>query len=430
MSAATQLKPNLSNFNSSNAAQRLFWQQAMSLTLPQTEVISSRADLYRRFFAPGPVVEHVPAALTINPELVKLESVNPELPHPELIVPASNEAVSIESQKTPSREYQVALESVSLVQRLKRGLSKTRQQFSLAQLFTSKPQNAEALFAALETQLMMADVGVAATDKLLTAVRQQLTHLNKQALQSIFEQVAGQGVKNLLRQAMLDILDRPQANPFAMRPLPKPFVLLMVGVNGVGKTTTLGKLAKQLIDQGQQVLLAAGDTFRAAAIEQLQAWGERNQVPVVAQQAGADAAAVLYDAVSRAKARQIDVVLADTAGRLHNKTHLMDELSKLVRVIKKQDTSAPHSILLVVDATTGQNAITQAKVFQQLIGVTGIVLTKLDGTAKGGIAFALVEQLQLPICYVGVGEQVEDLKPFVASDFVDALLDMEAGYGS
>ena len=405
---------------SSNAALRVFWQQAMSLTLQPTDdvttddVINSRADFYRQFFTAAPAAD-IKVAHELN------------VPEPALsldVAAASLPAKSIEVVAPQTPLDSVKPESLNLVQRLKRGLSKTRQQFSLTQLFASKPQNAEALLVALETQLLMADVGVAATDKLLAAVRQQITkaHFAK-------DQSAEQGVKQLLRQAMLAILERPQADPFALRPLPSPFVLLMVGVNGVGKTTTLGKLAKQLVDQGQQVLLAAGDTFRAAAIEQLQAWGERNQVPVVAQQAGADAAAVIYDAVSRAKARQIDVVLADTAGRLHNKAHLMDELSKVVRVIKKQDASAPHAILLVVDATTGQNAIAQAKVFQQLIGVTGIVLTKLDGTAKGGIAFALVEQLQLPICYVGVGEQIEDLKPFVASDFVDALLDMDAGYG-
>ncbi len=398
----------------SAAVLRQFWQGAMFQPAQSVEVVSGPANLYRAFFAANSA-----SAIAANKRSTQTSEEKTTADKAILI----KAAPAVISSPTPAVVKTETVDAVSLVQRLKRGLTKTRQQFSLTQLFSSKPQNVEALLTALETQLLIADVGVAATDKLLAAVRRQITkeHLSM----SSGHATPGVGVKNLLRQAMLEILERPQADPFAIQPWPAPFVVLMVGVNGVGKTTTLGKLSKQLVGQGHSVLLAAGDTFRAAAIEQLQTWGERNQIPVVAQQAGADAAAVIYDAISRAKARQIDVVLADTAGRLHNKAHLMDELSKMVRVIKKQDASAPHAILLVVDATTGQNAIAQAKVFQQLIGVTGIVLTKLDGTAKGGIAFALVEQLQLPICYVGVGEQIDDLKPFVASDFVDALLEMD-----
>jgi len=207
----------------------------------------------------------------------------------------------------------------------------------------------------------------------------------------------------------------------------KPYVLLVVGVNGAGKTTTIGKLAHHLQAEGRSILLAAGDTFRAAAIEQLQTWGERNHVPVIAQQAGADSASVIFDAVESAKARGIDVVIADTAGRLHTQAHLMEELKKVLRVIRKLDDSAPHEILLVLDSTTGQNALHQAKQFHQMVEVSGIALTKLDGTAKGGVIFAIAEALQLPIRFIGVGEQAEDLRPFAADAFVDALLGDERG---
>ena len=200
-----------------------------------------------------------------------------------------------------------------------------------------------------------------------------------------------------------------------------PFVILMVGVNGAGKTTTIGKLSKRFQSQGKSVLLAAGDTFRAAAVEQLQEWGSRNNVPVVAQHTGADSASVIFDAVQSAQAKGIDVVIADTAGRLQNKSHLMDELSKVVRVMQKLDANAPHEVMLVLDAATGQNAISQASLFGAAVGVTGITLTKLDGTAKGGVIFAMAQQLQLPIRFIGVGEQADDLRPFEATEFIDAL---------
>jgi fused signal recognition particle receptor len=203
----------------------------------------------------------------------------------------------------------------------------------------------------------------------------------------------------------------------------QPYVILMVGVNGVGKTTTIGKLAKRFQSEGRSVMLAAGDTFRAAAVEQLQVWGERNQVPVVAQHTGADSASVLFDALQSAKARKVDVLIADTAGRLQNKDHLMQELQKVVRVMKKLDMDAPHEVMLVLDAGTGQNAMSQARIFKEAVGVTGITLTKLDGTAKGGIIFAIAKQLKLPIRYIGVGEQVDDLRPFSADEFVQALFD-------
>jgi fused signal recognition particle receptor len=217
----------------------------------------------------------------------------------------------------------------------------------------------------------------------------------------------------------------PCEKPLILPEDKKPFIILLVGVNGSGKTTTIGKLTKQLQKQGKKVLLAAGDTFRAAAIEQLQVWGERNNIPVIAQQPGADSAAVIFDAMHAAKARNIDVLIADTAGRLHTQHNLMDELKKIKRTIQKIDPTAPHEVLLVIDATIGQNAINQVREFNEAVGVTGLCLTKLDGTAKGGIIFAIAQQFKLPIRFIGIGETIDDLKQFHAEDFVDALLDGE-----
>lgn len=263
---------------------------------------------------------------------------------------------------------------------------------------------------ALETELLMADVGVATThvimDRLIAA------HPRNSA-------VDAEAVMATLKRLLVETL----ATETAELPEPEegPLVVLVVGVNGAGKTTTIGKLAHRYQSQGKSVMLAAGDTFRAAAVEQLQAWGARNNVPVVAQHTGADSASVLFDALSAAKARNIDVLLADTAGRLNNKAHLMTELEKIVRVMKKADASAPHETLLVLDAGTGQNAVAQAKEFDACVGVTGIALTKLDGTAKGGVVFAIGEQIKRPIRFIGIGEGVEDLRPFNANEFVDAL---------
>jgi fused signal recognition particle receptor len=223
---------------------------------------------------------------------------------------------------------------------------------------------------------------------------------------------------------MADILSHVE-KPLEVDTSKTPYVILMVGVNGVGKTTTIGKLAKQFQAQGKKVMLAAGDTFRAAAVEQLQVWGERNQVPVIAQHTGADSASVIYDAIEAAKARGVDVVIADTAGRLQNKANLMEELRKIVRVMKKVDDSAPHEIMLTLDAGTGQNAISQAKLFSDVAPLTGITLTKLDGTAKGGVIFAIADQFEIPIRYIGVGEGIDDLRPFQSHDFIEALFSRE-----
>lgn len=264
----------------------------------------------------------------------------------------------------------------------------------------------------LESMLVMADVGIDTTERIIAGLRKRLA---RKELGDINALKAG------LRASLLEILT-PVATPLAIPARDEPFVILMVGVNGAGKTTTIGKLAKRFQDQGLSVMLAAGDTFRAAAVEQLQTWGARNNVPVIAQQSGADPAAVVFDALKAAKARDIDVLLADTAGRLQNQQGLMDELAKVKRVLSRQDDSAPQEVMLVLDASQGQNALVQAEKFHEALGLTGITVTKLDGSAKGGILLAIANRLQVPVRFIGIGEAAEDLQPFNADDFVDALL--------
>ncbi|MGL5239092.1 MAG: signal recognition particle-docking protein FtsY, partial [Plesiomonas shigelloides] len=270
------------------------------------------------------------------------------------------------------------------------------------------------LFEELEEQLLIADVGVSTTSKIIGNLTQ---HASRKQLRD------AEALYGLLKEEMSDILTPVEA-PLQVEGH-TPYVILMVGVNGVGKTTTIGKLARQFQSEGKSVMLAAGDTFRAAAVEQLQVWGQRNKIPVIAQHTGADSASVIYDAIQAAKARGVDVLIADTAGRLQNKSHLMEELKKIVRVMKKIDENAPHEIMLTLDAGTGQNAISQAKLFQEAVGLTGITLTKLDGTAKGGVIFAIADQFGIPIRYIGVGEGIEDLRPFHAKDFIEALFARE-----
>lgn len=306
-------------------------------------------------------------------------------------------------------------------QRLRQGLQKTSSSLGsgLANLFVGKEIDEE-LFEDLETQLLMADVGVETTAKII----EQLTeHASRKELKD-----AGL-LYNKLKDDMAAML-APVSEPLNLENNDGPFVILMVGVNGVGKTTTIGKLARQFQSEGKSVMLAAGDTFRAAAVEQLQVWGERNSIPVIAQHTGADSASVIFDAVQAAKARGVDVLIADTAGRLQNKANLMEELKKIVRVMRKLDDAMPHEVLLTLDAGTGQNAISQAKLFNEAVGVTGLAMTKLDGTAKGGVIFALANQFKIPIRYIGVGESLEDLRPFVASEFVDALFSSAHGESS
>jgi fused signal recognition particle receptor len=307
-----------------------------------------------------------------------------------------------------------------LFSRLKQGLSKTRQQLTQAianSLLGEKFTDAQIL-EEIETQLLMADVGVQATEIIIDRLIQEKSRHDLRDAPQLFE---------ILNSALVDIL-KPCAQPLEIS-AHKPYIILMVGINGAGKTTTIGKLAKRFTSDGKTVLLAAGDTFRAAAIEQLQVWGERNHIPVIAGPQGGDSAAIIFDALQAAKARHIDVVIADTAGRLHTQQHLMEELAKIKRVIRKFDNTAPHEVMLVLDAGIGQNALQQAKQFQAVVEVSGITLTKLDGTAKGGIVLAMAQELQLPIRFLGVGEAIDDLRPFNAEDFVAALLTLSTDKG-
>lgn len=304
---------------------------------------------------------------------------------------------------------------VGFFARLKQGLFKTKKNIGsgFRQLFQGKKIDDE-LFDILEEQLLVADVGIETTQRLIKTLTDQASRKQLKDAEALHD---------LLKQEMATILQN--VDDKLDTKAHKPFVILMIGVNGVGKTTTIGKLARQFQAEGKSVMLAAGDTFRAAAVEQLQVWGERNRIPVIAQHTNADSASVIFDAMQAAKAKNIDVLIADTAGRLQNKAHLMDELKKIVRVMKKQDPSAPHEIMLTIDAGTGQNAISQTKLFHDAVGITGITLTKLDGTAKGGVIFSLADQFSIPIRYIGVGEKIEDLRPFVADDFIEALFSHE-----
>ena len=302
---------------------------------------------------------------------------------------------------------------ISFGQRMRSALSRTGE--GIGSLFLGTKVIDEALLEELETSLIMADVGIETTTKIIAELTKQL---DRKSLKD------GAALKDALHEILLNKLAVSEGE-INFDGCEKPFVMFVVGVNGVGKTTTIGKLASRLKSQGKSVMLAAGDTFRAAAVEQLQVWGERNAVPVIAQHTGADSASVVFDGIQAAKSRGADVIIADTAGRLHNKSNLMEELKKVKRVASKIDEHAPHEILLVLDAGTGQNAVAQMSEFNQVVGVTGIALTKLDGTAKGGIIFALADKFSVPIRYIGVGEGLDDLQPFNASEFVQALLNVE-----
>ncbi|EOB4973423.1 signal recognition particle-docking protein FtsY [Vibrio fluvialis] len=318
-------------------------------------------------------------------------------------IPVAAQPERIQEQEKPTESF---------FARLKRSLSRTKANIGVGffGLFKGKKIDDD-LFEELEEQLLVADVGMDTTLKIIESLTEKSS---RQQLRD------GEALYGLLKEEMAEILSKVE-QPLVVDSSKTPFVILMVGVNGVGKTTTIGKLAKQFQGQGKKVMLAAGDTFRAAAVEQLQIWGERNNVPVIAQHTGADSASVIYDAIEAAKARGVDVVIADTAGRLQNKANLMEELRKIVRVMKKIDDSAPHEIMLTLDAGTGQNAISQAKLFSDVAPLTGITLTKLDGTAKGGVIFAIADQFQIPIRYIGVGEGIDDLRPFATQEFIDAL---------
>ena len=296
-------------------------------------------------------------------------------------------------------------------------LSRTKESIGsgIADLFVGRSIDDE-LYEDLETQLLVADVGMDTTQNIIE-------HLIQSTKRSTLKN--GEALLGELKAYMGELLTNIEAPLIPVVPEGQkgPFVILMVGVNGVGKTTTIGKMAKQFQQDGKKVMLAAGDTFRAAAVEQLQVWGERNDIPVVAQHTGADSASVLYDAIQSAQAKNIDVLIADTAGRLQNKDYLMQELEKVVRVIRKINPDAPHEIMLTIDAGTGQNAISQAKLFHDAVGLTGITLSKLDGTAKGGVIFSIADQFSIPVRYIGVGEAIDDLRPFQATEFIDALFE-------
>ena len=336
----------------------------------------------------------------------------PEVPAEPAPVEEAAPAVEPAPEPEPEPEPEPQL---SVFERIKKGLGKTRASLTggLADLFTVGKKIDEDLLEEIETTLLMADVGVTATSEIIESLTDKL---ERNQLKD------GEALRKALREELHGLL-KDVTRPLEIDTGKQPYVILMVGVNGVGKTTTIGKLTKKFQAEGKSVMLAAGDTFRAAAVEQLQVWGERNNVPVIAQHTGADSASVIFDAIQSAQSRGTDIVIADTAGRLQNKDNLMHELEKVVRVMKKLDDSAPHEVMLVLDAGTGQNALSQAQVFQQAVGVSGITLTKLDGTAKGGIVFAIARQLQLPIRFIGVGEQAEDLRSFDAETFVDALFD-------
>ena len=348
-----------------------------------------------------------PEELVVEPvAAVPQQQVTPEV-EPEVEQPPETQAV----------EESAATEKKSFFGRLKASLSRTKANLGsgIVSLFRGKAIDDD-LYEELETQLLVADVGMDTTQKIIDRLVEGAKHSQLKNGDALYE---------LLKQQLRSMLTAVQ------QPLPEvianhdkaqgPFVILMVGVNGVGKTTTIGKLAKQFQQQGKKVMLAAGDTFRAAAVEQLQVWGERNNIPVIAQPTGSDSASVLYDALQSAKAKGTDILIADTAGRLQNKDNLMEELKKVVRVMKKLNPDAPHEVMLTVDAATGQNAISQAKLFREAVGLTGITLTKLDGTAKGGVIFAIADKFGIPIRYIGVGEGIDDLRGFNGDEFIDAL---------
>lgn len=382
--------------------------------MPTTEaVVQTSVDLPP---TPEVVTEPTPAVTAEQPTQSMQETQHAETSAPSDTPPAEDiVAVNV----APTSDAPVVIEpekKQGFFSRLRQGLAKTSANLGngLATLFLGKRIDDE-LYEELETQLLLADVGIETSQKLI----QQLTeHANRKQLKD------AETLYEKLQDEMASMLAAVE-QPLDVTKADGPYVILMVGVNGVGKTTTIGKMAQQFKMQGKTVMLAAGDTFRAAAVEQLQVWGERNQIPVIAQHTGADSASVIFDAYQAAKARGVDVLIADTAGRLQNKAHLMEELKKIVRVMKKIDDAAPHEVMLTLDAGTGQNALSQAKIFHEAVQLTGISLTKLDGTAKGGVIFAIADQFKLPIRYIGVGESLEDLRVFQSRDFIKALFNKE-----
>ena len=360
-----------------------------------------------------------PEVVVEHEELLVPEEIETVVPEPEAWLPEEDTVVADdEPEQQPQPDAIVEQEKPTkegFFARLKRSLLKTKENLGsgFISLFRGKKIDDD-LFEELEEQLLIADVGVETTRKIITNLTEGASRKQLRDAEALY---------GLLKDEMGDILAKVD-EPLNIEGK-TPFVILMVGVNGVGKTTTIGKLARQFEQQGKSVMLAAGDTFRAAAVEQLQVWGQRNNIPVIAQHTGADSASVIFDAIQAAKSRKVDVLIADTAGRLQNKAHLMEELKKIVRVMKKLDVDAPHEVMLTIDASTGQNAVSQARLFHEAVGLTGITLTKLDGTAKGGVIFSVADQFGIPIRYIGTGERIEDLRPFNAGDFIEALFARE-----
>lgn len=367
----------------------------------------------------APEPEQAPAAPVAEPEPGPEAQPEPAVEAEAPVSPPAPAATPAAASTSTSTEPAKKTGKPGFFARLRRGLAKTGANLGegMATLFLGQKEIDDDLLDELETRLLTADVGVEAT----TAIMANLTRRVARK-----ELANGEALYAALQQELTELL-QPVEQPLQIDTSKKPYVILVVGVNGAGKTTTIGKLAKKLQQQGKKVMLAAGDTFRAAAVEQLQVWGERNQISVIAQHTGSDSASVIFDAVQAAKARDIDVLIADTAGRLHTKDNLMEELKKVRRVITRLDDSAPHETLLVLDAGTGQNAINQTRQFDQAVGLTGLALTKLDGTAKGGVIFALAKQFELPIRFIGVGEGIDDLRVFEAKDFISALFAQQEG---
>lgn len=380
--------------------------------------------LFARFFAPTAGAANDAVANTVaDVEVAPAASITAPIIAPTTAQTAAQTAApesvaAPQVEETAARLVSETTDKKSFFKRVRSGLSKTRSSFTkgMSTLLIGKKEIDDELFEDIETQLLVSDVGVDATTRIIDALTDRVSR------QELYDSDA---LYVALQEELRNILANDKSE-FSVDTTKKPYVILMVGVNGVGKTTTIGKLAKRLQNEGKSVMLAAGDTFRAAAVEQLQVWGARNDIPVIAQHQGADSASVVYDAMQAAQARSVDVLIADTAGRLQNKAHLMEELEKVRRVLGRLDDAAPHEVMLVLDAGTGQNALNQVQSFNEAVSLSSITLTKLDGTAKGGVVFSLAAKTDVPIKFIGVGEQIDDLRPFDPDEFVQALFDDEA----
>ncbi|MHC5225821.1 signal recognition particle-docking protein FtsY [Ignatzschineria sp. LJL83] len=374
-------------------------------TQESEEPVASKIEATEKIVTETDTSQDHSIAPTETPETVALSENSEDDSHK--VEPAIQQEVTQEKPKKKSGFFA----------KLSSKLSKTRSNLTdgIADLFLGKKEINEEILEELETRLLMADVGITVTDQMLSNIRDSVSRKSLSNVDDLFA---------ALKTQMKDILE-PVSEPLVIDTNHKPYVILMIGVNGVGKTTTIGKLAKKFQAEGKSVMLAAGDTFRAAAVEQLEIWGERNNIAVISQKEGADPASVIFDAMESAKSKKIDILIADTAGRLHTDSGLMQELGKINRVIKRHDETAPHEVMLVVDASTGQNALNQARQFNSTVPLSGITFTKLDGTAKGGIIFAIAEELKIPIRFIGVGESIDDLRPFNAEEFVDALIETD-----